>query len=125
MKADLRSTKQSNCESSLRDGPQEGSEAESGEHVAVVVGEVSEEVEEFVPQSSLAHQDEKDFQGSHVNPSGVLRVEDEHGVLGRNECFLIKISLHLARPTMSLNIWAKSDSFLHINNYRAPQENRP
>ena len=40
---------------------QEGSEAESGERVAAVVGEMSEEVEEFVPQSSLAHQDEEHF----------------------------------------------------------------
>ena len=61
LKADLRSTKQSDCKSSLCDGPQEGSEAESGERVAAVVGEMSEEVEEFVPQSSLAHQDEEHF----------------------------------------------------------------
>lgn len=55
---------------------------------------MSEEVEELVPQSSLAHQDEEHFQGSHVNASSALCVEDKHGVLGmRNECSLWGISI--------------------------------
>ena len=65
----------------LCDGPQEGGESDSRERVAAVVGEVSEEVEELVPQPPLAHQHEEDFEGAHVDASSALRVEDEHGVL--------------------------------------------